>query len=97
MGKIASGLVAANCEGVRISGRLDKLLLIAQGIKVRQACLMFEIGNRSCVDCSILEVARVCFTGISERRARAQRWRGFDKSNPAMPWLIVQEVELQVL
>lgn len=96
MGKIASGLVAANCEGVRISDRLDKLLLITQGIKVRQACLIFEIGNRSCVDCSILEVARVCFTGISERRARAQ-WRGFDKSNPATPWLIVQVVELQVL
>jgi len=31
--------------------------------------------KRSCVDCIILEVVRECFTGISERRARAERWR----------------------
>jgi hypothetical protein len=67
---------------------------ISQGIKVRQTCLIFEIRKRSCVDCLILEVARECFTGISERRARAETWESFDKSNPATPWLIVQ-VELE--
>lgn len=92
-GKDCVRLLAANCEGVRISGTVDKLMRVAQGIRVRRACLIFEIRKRSCADCSILEVARECFTGISERRARAQRWRGFGKSNPATPWLIVQEVE----
>lgn len=96
-GKDCVRLLAANCEGVRISGTVDELMRIAQGIRVRRACLIFEIRKRSCADCSILEVARECFTGISERRARAQRWRGFGKSNPATPWLIVQEVEWEVL
>ena len=75
-GEIATGSGAANCKGVRISGRLEKAGVVAQGISVRQACLIFELRKTSCADCIILEVARECLTRISERRARAERGGG---------------------
>lgn len=45
----------------------------------------------SFVDCIILEVFWQCLTELVERRRQPGDVESFYKSNPATPWLIVQE------